>query len=386
MKSNAGAARLLAAICLLTGLLSPAAAQTIKIGLIGAMTGPGAPWGLAMSGAAKIAASEVNARGGLEVGNRKLPIEIIAYDDQFKAADAVAAYNRLTRQDGAKYAFLMTSASTLAVKDSAENDKVIVLTSSGTPKAIDANTKYVFRLYSAPQDFAPAIAGWMKSNLKERNVVIVNPNDETGWILSQAEEAALKQNGFNVLASELYERTIKDFQPLLTKMLALKPDIIDISSAPPGTAGLLVRQGRDLGFKGRFLKTGGSAPMDIVAAAGKEGAEGVINMLYADPANAGYRRLVDDYRKAYGHEPNEIVVSFYDGINVLLRAIQKAGDPDDTAKVSAAFSQALPMKSLQGEELTLGGKDTSGVNHQVMSVNYLGIIRNGVPVSVGMIR
>jgi branched-chain amino acid transport system substrate-binding protein len=169
-------------------------------------------------------------------------------------------------------------------------------------------------------------------------------------------------------------------------MLALKPDIIDISSAPPGTAGLLVRQGRDLGFRGHFLKTGGSAPMEIVAAAGKDGAEGVINMLYADPANPNYRRLVDDYRKANGHEPNEIVVSFYDGINVLFRAIQKAGDPEDTAKVSAAFAQALPMNSLQGDELALGGKEASGVNHQVMSVNYLGIIRNGVPVAVGKLR
>ena len=386
MNSNLFARSVVFGVGLALSLLASAQAETIKVGAIGALTGPGAPWGMAMTGAMKIAAAEVNAKGGLDVGGKKYQVEVIGYDDQFRAADAVAAYNRLVKEDGAKYVFLMTSPSTLAVKDAVEADHVIALTSSGTPKAIDANTKFVYRLYSAPQDFAPNIAAWMKANLKERRVIVINPNDETGWVLSDAEVDAFKKAGFNVLASELFERSVKDFNPILTKLLALNPEIIDISSAPPGTAILLVRQARELGFKGYFLKTGGSATYDIIAGAGKEMAENVINMMYADPGNPGYQHLTAEYKKQFGHDPNELVVSFYDGMNVLLRAMQMSGDPTDTTKVSAAFAKALPMKSTQGEELTLGGKESAGVDHQVMSVNYLGIVKNGVPVVVGKIR
>lgn len=53
-------------------------AQTLKIGLIGPMTGPGAAWGFAAKGAMQTLASEANAKGGLEVGGKKYQVEIVA--------------------------------------------------------------------------------------------------------------------------------------------------------------------------------------------------------------------------------------------------------------------------------------------------------------------
>ena len=102
------------AACLCAGLLPGANAQTVKIGVIAALTGGGAPWGLAAAEGVKIVASEINAQGGLDVGGTKQRVEVIAYDDQYKAADALAAYNRLVNQDGAKYVFILSSASALA--------------------------------------------------------------------------------------------------------------------------------------------------------------------------------------------------------------------------------------------------------------------------------
>jgi branched-chain amino acid transport system substrate-binding protein len=53
------------------GSISAASAQTLKIGVISALTGGGAPWGIAAAQAPKIAAAEVNEKGGLEVGGKK---------------------------------------------------------------------------------------------------------------------------------------------------------------------------------------------------------------------------------------------------------------------------------------------------------------------------
>ncbi|RJG03299.1 ABC transporter substrate-binding protein [Noviherbaspirillum sedimenti] len=365
------------------GLLAGASAETLKIGVIASLTGPGAPWGLATQYGPKILAAEVNAKGGLDVGGKKYQVEVIAYDDQYKAADAVAAYNRLVRQDGVKYVILMSSASTMALKQSFEDDKVLALTAAATSKAIDANTKYMFRIITPPADYVPPLISWLKNNVKGNRVVILNPNDETGWDQAQLSNRFFKQNNYEVLGNDMYERTQKDFQPIFTKIFAMKPEVIDLGGTPPATAGLMLRQARELGYKGLFMKTGGAGPKDIVAGAGKEAAEGMVSVLYADPSNEGYKRLAAEYKKAIGQEPNEIIVIFYDAISVLLQAIQKAGDARDTTKVAAAFAQALPMKSIQGDTLTLGGKATIGGDQQIMSVTYIGAIKNGQAVVVG---
>ena len=386
MKLIKMAAPLVAGLGISIGVPGVAHAQTVKIGVIAALTGGGAPWGMAAAEGAKIAAAEINAKGGLDVGGKRQKVEVIAYDDQYKAADAVAAYNRLVRQDGAKYVIIMSSAGALALKQNVEDDRILALTSSYSAKAIDKNSKYMFRLFSDAYDYLPALIAWTRHNYKERRVFTLNPNDETGWDQSKLSEKVFKQNDFTIAGQEVYERTLKDFQPLFTKVIGLKPEIIDLGSTPPATAGLMIRQAREMGYKGMFIKTGGAGPKDILAGAGKEGVENMVSVLYADPKNAGYQRVAAAYKKSTGQEPNEIVVPFYDSVNVLLQAIQKAGTASDTTKVAAAFGKALPMASLQGDQLTLGGKAHIGADQQIVSTMYIGVMKNGEAVVVGKAR
>jgi branched-chain amino acid transport system substrate-binding protein len=169
----------------------------------------------------------------------------------------------------------------------------------------------------------------------------------------------------------------------MTRIVAMKPEIIELASVPPATAGLIVRQARELGYKGLFVKNSAGAAKETVEVAGKEGAEGVISQQAADFDNPGYKQLADQYRKSIGQEPNEFIVAFYDSLNVMLHAMQKAGTVDDTGKVSAAFGQALPMKSILGDELTQGGKDGGrGDPNQIMNYSYISIIKDGQAVVI----
>jgi len=355
-------------------------ADTLKIGLIGPMTGAGAAWGFAAKGSMQTLADEVNAKGGLEVGGKKYQVEVVAYDDQYKAAEAVAAYQRLTTRDGAKYVIIQTSAPTMALKQQVEDDKIIAMTTSYTPAAIDEKTKYMFRAYSTATDFMPPYAAWMKANLKERRMVLLNPNDETGWAQTKTTEKLFKENGFEILSAELYERTAKDFAPTLTKVLAMKPDVMDLGASSPATAGLIVRQAREAGFKGRFVQTGGAGWLEVVAAAGKEAAEGMVNLLYVDHSNPGFQRLAADYKKQFnGSTPNDMIAVYYDAMSVLLAAIRKAGDVNDTTKVSASMQAVLPMKGLLGDEMTYAYQ-------QIRTYDYVGVMKNGVPVVAGKIK
>src|SRR5438093_1442266 len=80
---------------------------------------------------------------------------------------------------------------------------------------------------------------------------------------------------FEVAADEYYERGTKDFYPILTKMLATQPDMLDVAAAPAGEAGLILKQARELGFKGAKGWTAGTNPFTIIGVAGKDAAEGV---------------------------------------------------------------------------------------------------------------
>lgn len=375
--------RILLTAALGAGLLAllpgAAAAQTLKIGIIAPMTGPGAQWGMAGKMAGEILAKEVNAKGGLEVGGKKYQVQFITYDDQYKAAEAVAAYNRLVTQDGVKYIMVETSAPTMAIRQNVEDDKILTLTSSYTPAAITPDTKYMFRLYSTATDFLPSYVGWMKDNLKEKRMVTLNPNDETGWSQKNVTEKNYKDAGFEIAGGELYERSVQDFAPIMTKVLALKPEVIDLGASSPASAGLIVRQARDMGYKGRFVQTGGAGWAAVVQVAGKEGGEGLVNILYADPENAGYKKLIDEYQKVVGQPPNEIIVPFYDSFTVLLAAIQKGGDVNDTAKAAAAMKSVLPMKGVQGDEMTWE-------HQQIRTFNYVGVLTNGAPKVGGRVK
>lgn len=380
------ASSLIVGLGLCVGLLGAASAQTLKIGVIAPLTGGGAPWGIAVQQAAKIAAEEANAQGGLDVGGRKYQLEVIAYDDQFKPAESVAAYNRLRNNDKVSYMVVFHSPGALALKQSIENDKVVALTAAGAKEILDANSKYLFRHNSVPDNYEAALVTWLKDRIKQRRMILINPNDAVGWVMAGTSEQLYKKAGFELLSNQMYERTQNDFQSLLTKVISLKPDVIDIGATPPATAGLLVRQARELGYKGLILKTGGPGWSEIVAGAGKAASEGLISALYVDPKNEAYKQLAAKFKKAVGQEPNEMLLPVYDGIKVMFSAIQKAGDVSDTTKVAAAFSKVLPAKSLQGDEITLGGRELFGSDQQLLTWTYIGEVKNGEAIVVGKVK
>src|SRR3954453_19619695 len=75
----------LLAVLLTFGLSVPAiAADSITLGITGPFSGGSAPMGVSMRDGAKLAISEINAAGGVQVGAGKMKIEIVERDDEAK--------------------------------------------------------------------------------------------------------------------------------------------------------------------------------------------------------------------------------------------------------------------------------------------------------------
>src|ERR1700757_3673380 len=78
-----------------------AAPAEIKIGALYASSGPYASISMPVFDAFKLWVDQVNANGGAEVKpfGKKIPIKLIAYDDQSSTATAATLYNQLITQD-----------------------------------------------------------------------------------------------------------------------------------------------------------------------------------------------------------------------------------------------------------------------------------------------
>src|SRR5690242_15781915 len=92
---------LLSAATIAIAILQPAAAADpceIKVGAIGPMSGGGAQWGLAMQSATELAAAEVNAKGGLKIGDKMCKVTVVSYDSKYTADGAAAGANAFASQ------------------------------------------------------------------------------------------------------------------------------------------------------------------------------------------------------------------------------------------------------------------------------------------------
>lgn len=74
--------------------------DTVKIALTGPFTGGSAPMGVSMRDGAKLAIAEINAAGGIQVGKRKLPIEVVERDDEAKNERGALIAQELAAMDG----------------------------------------------------------------------------------------------------------------------------------------------------------------------------------------------------------------------------------------------------------------------------------------------
>ncbi len=373
-----GAALVVAAF---TGLPAGASAQeTLKIGAMVTLSGPGAAWGLAMKNGAQIAADEVNAKGGLEVAGKKYKVEIIAYDDKYQANEAVTVTNRLVHEDKVKYMIgPLGSAPAVAVLPITEKNKVITIMMAFTPKALGPDKPHSFRVCITTAEVSQPQIDWIVKSRNLKKVGGLFPNDESGQVIAKDLQKAYQHAGADLVAVELFERDRVDFVPLLTRMFAKGIDAIELDGNSPSTAGLIVKQARELGFTGTIARTGGPATADIVNVAGKEATEGMLVHTPLNPGLPSTKAYMDRYQATYKSPMNGFSPSFYDGANMLFEAMRRAGTVSDTDKVSHELEN---LKDFSGALGTLNwtGKQSYGIDHQLNIPFYVAEVVDGAEV------
>ena len=367
-------------VALMLAGLNPAQAQeTLKIGGIGPLSGGGTAWGLAAQRGIEIAIEEINAGGGVKVEGKTYKLQLVMYDDQYTGAGGKAAAERLVNQDNVKFIIgPVGSPPALGVISVTNPAKVIALTNGYAPQILKNDTKdpYNFRIYPTNIEFGPPLIKWLKENAPEvKKVAMLAPNDAVGQSVAGALAEDYRKQGFEV-SLELFERGIKEFTPLILRMMAQKVDAFEFDGNSPGDAGLMLKQIRQAGFKGKVIQIGGPGSDEIIEIAGPA-AEGFLSYGVFDWDTPAGKRLRPIYEQKYGKGIiNQFMPAFYHTVFLLVDALKRA-DSTDTAKVRDALDAMNGFDAGIYGPVKWAGKDTYGVNRQLMFTYYLAEVKDG---------
>ena len=388
MRMHRSIATLALAATLAGGAAVQAEDKTLAIGLLGPLSGGAASYGVELLRGAELRVEEINKAGGLKVGADAYRIKLVPYDHKAQAADTATATNKLIFQDKVKYIIGNAVGATCnAAQTITEPNKVMFSFVCWGTNNLAPEKPYSFRSMLSQWELAEPFYRWVKENhSKIKRVAAISPNDTSGKDTNTAVVKALKALGFEVAADEYYERGTKDFYPVLTKILAQKPDMLDVAAAPPGEAGLILKQAMELGFKGAKGWTAGINPFTIISVAGPEAAEGVwspanINVK-GDHVSAAVRKFGETYEKRYGEVPGAIAVANYAAFDVFTQAMQKAGSID-TDRVLAVITKEQ-FQTVWGP-LALGGKETYGIDRQFLYPLVISEVRGGKVVDIAQV-
>lgn len=379
MKTRLGFALVAATIAAGTPI-GACAQEALKIGVHASFSGAGAAFSAGMLGATELAAEDANTSGGLEVAGKRHRVEIKQYDDRYRAQDAVTAMDRLIIQDGIRYVVgPMGSAAAVATKEQTTSAKVITMTLAFSPRALGSDAPYAFRTVITTGEFSEPQIAWLSKTSRAKRVAALLPNDETGQQMGSANMASYGKAG-SKLQVEYFERERVDFVPMLTRVLA-QSDALEIGGNSPTTAGLIVKQARELGYKGPIFVTGGDVTAEVVKVAGKAAAEGIYVHLPLDPDRPETAAYIARYKGKYGPNMNAFSPFFYAGLQMLFESMKKAGTIDDTTKVAKQMEGLSDFPTVVGKANWTGDK-TYGIAHQIDLPYYIGQIRDGNVVRV----
>jgi branched-chain amino acid transport system substrate-binding protein len=344
----------------LAAALAPARALAAKdrivIGATLPLTGAEARIGGFFKEGYDLAFDEVTRKGGLDVGGKKLPVQLILLDDTSTQATAVSLADRLVNSD--KVDFLLgTYASHLVEAQStvAEENRIpYVNGGGGATKIYQRKFKWLFGLLSPVELLGHTLMSWVDEQQKAgklprpAKIALVWENTAHGKDFRKGvSDFARKSNGgYQVAVDESFELNGKDFGALLGKVKAAGVDLFLVDAHLPDYI-TMERQYVAAGLCHKVVTYGArGAEKDAIQAIGPENAAWILSGVWWSPqlaAKPGLSRdFVGAFKARYGREPEWFQALAYESARVLFTAVQQAGKVDREAVREKLQAMRLP--------------------------------------------
>lgn len=368
------------ALLALTVGCAPAAPEvkTVKVGLNIPLSGPVAYWGMTMQQAYTLAAEDINAAGGVKVGDDVYMIELISFDAKNTVADARAGATRLIFVDEVKYIVSQAAAASIGTQEVSEPEEVLFMTANWG--YIDLITpEYFFSFRSEMSDYESGFASypWMLENYPEvKTTVFIGPDDNDGYSCYYSHQRLSEYYGLEDLGAFYFSWETVDFYPLVTKALALNPDMLDLSPVPPDMTALITKAAREMGFTGPVHSPAALESKTIIEIAGEYATDVILPMTMEDPQTDIQKYVVERAIAEFG-EFNALTGNYYHWLFSLKQAWETAGTVEDTRAVAIALGNSVLYDTFLGT-VKYAGENIYGINRQSIYDTPTTLIKDGV--------
>jgi branched-chain amino acid transport system substrate-binding protein len=337
------------------------AGKTIKLGAVLSITGAGGVYGPQSRDGMMLAVKQINQAGGVNGAQIQLTVED---DTSDKATSAQKAQVMIQQDQDLALLGPTLSNSAVAVHPLAESLKTPILAVSTTGIHIvpDCNfptetpCQYVFRDSLGEETAIPDnIKSYATDASPKTGVLLVAQDDKFSSDGGKIVQATVGQYGIQLLKTIPFAKATADLSPYVTQAVALKPDVIFITSLG-GIPAKIMTAARNQGWQGQFLGGNGfnTATVSKQAGAAGKGARSASAWYIGNtfPSNADF---VNAYRAEYSKDPDQFSAQGYTAIKIIADAAKRAnltfgnlaGDRDKLRKAMESVNIQTPLGPFQ---------------------------------------
>jgi branched-chain amino acid transport system substrate-binding protein len=359
------------AVCgALLAALPAAAADTIKVGAILAVTGPAAFLGAPEAKTLEMLAAQVNAAGGV----KGMKIELLIKDSAGDAEKALSLAKQLVEEEKV-FAILgpSTSGESMKIKQYLDDNATLLLSCAAAEAITTPVLKWVFK---TPQNDANAVR-WIFGDLKKKGIKkigVLHSNTGFGKAGKGQLEKLAPEFGIEIAIAEEYDKAAVDLDAEVTKLKAKDVQAVVNWSIEPAQSKVPVSM-RKLGWGVPLYQSHGFGNIKYAEAAGPA-AEGILfpagRLLVADslPDSNPQKALLLKYQKDYEAVAKEAPSTFgghaYDAFTLLVKAIEVGGPDKEKARAA--------LENLKGFVGTAGVFNFSPEDHNGLGMDAFDLL------------
>jgi branched-chain amino acid transport system substrate-binding protein len=323
------------------------------VGQYASLTGETSTFGVESSAGLTFAIDELNAAGGIDVGGKKMKVEVETQDDQSKADEAKTVAVKFA-SDAKVVAVIGEVASSRSKTAAPEFQRagIPMISPSSTNPEVTKVGDFIFRVCFIDPFQGFVMAKFASEELKLKKVAIMrDPSQDYSVGLADVFKEEFAKMGGAIAVDVSYNAKDSDFRSQLGQIKAAGADGIFI----PGyynEVGTIARQAKELGIEVPLMGGDGWDSEKLVEGAGGPGKALEGAYFSTHYSKDSKEQKVQDFVKAFsaknGKAPASLVAQGYDAMMILADAIKRAGSTE-RKKVRDALAQTKDYEAVTGK-------------------------------------
>jgi branched-chain amino acid transport system substrate-binding protein len=303
--------------------------ETIKIGINAPLTGDIPKVGEGTKFAAQMWLEDIKAAGGLEVGGKKYPVQLVIEDNESKAESAVKANTKMITEDEV-LVIVGPQASKQAVPAGgiANKYKTPMISPWSTNPDTTQDRPYVFRTPFLDPFQGPVLANFITDEFKfTKSAVLYDVASDYPKGLAEFFKKAWENlhGPGSVVAFESFTTKDADFSSQLTKIRNSGAQVL-FTPQYYNEVALIVQQAHQLGWKKPIVGSDSWGSAETVQLCGKDCFGLFFSTHYAAAGATGAtKEFIDRYKAKFGYVPDDVGALTWDSLRIVQKAIQDTG-------------------------------------------------------------